>query len=61
MEEMSKQLWTELFEEIGLNDATMRRWHTAFERRAPKAHQRFLEWLGVSAEEIAEIRQMSRP
>jgi hypothetical protein len=60
MEEMNKEIWTEMFEEIGLDHATMMKWHATFERRAPNAHKSFLEWLGVPTDEIAEIRAKSR-
>jgi hypothetical protein len=38
----------------------MRRWHHTFESRHPEAHQSFLEWLGVGADEVGQIRQRSR-
>jgi hypothetical protein len=55
-----KERWVELFEEIGLDQATMQRWHGAFETRYPAAHQSFLEWLAVPAEDIERIREASR-
>ena len=55
-----KKEWVELFEEIGLDDPTMRRWHAGFERRWPDAHQNFLEWLGIAGAEINHIREGSR-
>ena len=55
---MTKEDWVALFEEIGLNDDSMRHWHQLFESRHPEAHQSFLEWLGVSSEKIAAIRNM---
>ena len=48
--------WVGMFEEIGLNEAQMHRWHKLFEARHPDAHQGFLEWLGLNREEIARIR-----
>lgn len=45
-----------MFEEIGLNEAQMHRWHKVFEARHPDAHQGFLEWLGLDHEEIDRIR-----
>jgi len=54
---MNVERWVELFREIGLDEATMRRWHALFEERYPDAHQEFLEWLGLSAGRIAEVRQ----
>lgn len=49
--------WTELFREIGLNDQQMADWHMHFERRFPQAHQSFLQWLGLTADKIEQIRQ----
>lgn len=57
---MSKQDWVALFKEIGLDQATMHKWHAAFEARHPDAHQSFLEWLSIPPQEIAEIRAASR-
>ncbi len=52
--------WVAMFEEIGLDDAQMERWHKVFETRHPAGHQSFLEWLGLKPEEIARIRAESR-
>jgi hypothetical protein len=57
---MNKNNWTELFREAGVDDATMHRWHVAFERRWPSEHQGFLEWLSLPAVEIERIRNGSR-
>ncbi len=57
---MSKQEWVALFKEIGLDQATMHKWHAAFEKRHPDAHQSFLEWLSIPPKEIADIREHSR-
>ncbi len=51
--------WVEMFRAIGLTDDQMHRWHSEFERRHPQGHQSFLEWLGIPAERIGEIRQQS--
>lgn len=55
-ENFGKQEWVELFQETGLDDAMMSRWHKLFESRHPEAHQSFLEWLNISADEISDIR-----
>ncbi len=49
--------WVERFRAIGLDEAAMQKWHRLFERENPEGHQSFLEWLGLPAERIAEIRQ----
>ena len=55
---MNKEKWVLLFREIGLDDATMIRWHREFETRYPDGHQSFLEWLGISSDEIKVIRAL---
>ena len=55
-EGMNKDKWVLLFQEIGLDEATMTRWHKAFEARYPDGHQSFLEWLKIPAAEISHIR-----
>lgn len=49
-----------MFREIGLDEAQMKRWHKVFEARHPAAHQGFLEWLGLKAEDIDRIRAECR-
>jgi hypothetical protein len=48
--------WVAMFQEIGLNKAQMEKWHKVFEARHPEGHQSFLQWLGLPAEEVAQIR-----
>ena len=55
---MNKEKWVILFKEIGLDEATMTRWHREFEARYPDGHQSFLEWLNVDENEIRQIRAM---
>jgi hypothetical protein len=49
--------WVARFKAIGLDDAAMVQWHRLFERENPAGHQSFLEWLGLSAEQVKEIRK----
>ena len=51
--------WVEMFRTIGLDDKRMHQWHIEFEKRFPEGHQGFLEWLSLSKERIADIRQRS--
>jgi hypothetical protein len=51
--------WVVRFRAIGLDDAAMERWHTLFERENPAGHESFLQWLGLPADRIAEIRRKS--
>jgi DNA-binding transcriptional MerR regulator len=56
---LDKARWVAVLRGAGLDDAAMGRWHVAFERTSPEAHQDFLESLGMSAPEINEIRSWS--
>ncbi len=53
---LDKATWVELLRASGLSDEAMDRWHEEFERADPGKHQRFLEALGLSDEEIVSIR-----
>jgi hypothetical protein len=55
-EVMNKEKWVLLFRKIGMDEATMVRWHQEFEARYPAGHQSFLEWLQIPEDEIAAIR-----
>ncbi|MFO7535337.1 MAG: hypothetical protein R6X19_06605 [Kiritimatiellia bacterium] len=61
---MSKSMGVEsfkaMFQEIGLDEKAMKKWHRVFEARHPESHQAFLAWLGLSPEEINHIRAESR-
>ncbi|MBX7244817.1 MAG: hypothetical protein K1X53_04920 [Candidatus Sumerlaeaceae bacterium] len=50
----------QMFREIGLDEAAMNKWHALFEQRHPESHQSFLEWLGLSAAQIEQVRAHSR-
>lgn len=52
-----KNQWVELFRKTGLDDPMMEKWHRLFEAGYPEAHQSFLQWLQLSEDEIAAIRQ----
>lgn len=49
--------WVNRFRAVGLDEAAMRTWHRLFEKENPEGHLSFLEWLGLPAEKIAEIRK----
>ena len=57
---IDKDRWVAILRAAGLDDAAMHRWHMEFERMAPKAHQDFLESLGIPPSETAAIRSWSR-
>ena len=52
--------WVARFKAIGLDQAAMETWHRLFEKENPAGHQSFLEWLGLTAEEVDRIRAKSR-
>lgn len=60
VEMINKERWVEIMRAAGLNDADMRNWHIQFEKMEPKAHQEFLESLGIQPAEIEKIRVWSR-
>jgi hypothetical protein len=51
--------WVARFKDIGLDQAAMEKWHHLFEQENPAGHQSFLEWLGLPADRISEIRTKS--
>ncbi|MDD2271256.1 MAG: hypothetical protein PHP95_06050 [Desulfuromonadaceae bacterium] len=51
--------WVSRFKAIGLDQAAMEKWHRLFEQENPAGHQSFLEWLGLPAEKISDIRTTS--
>ena len=58
---MTKGVWVSILRTAGLDDAGMKNWHIEFERTSPEAHQDFLESLGIEKDEVAAIRDWSRP
>ena len=57
---MTTKEFQQLFREIGLDEAAMKKWHALFEQRHPDSHKSFLEWLGLDAAQIEKIRARSR-
>lgn len=55
-----KDAWVEMFRAIGLDEATMGRWHHEFEARWPEAHERFLVWLGLPGADVERVRSAAR-
>lgn len=58
MGKVTVEQWVELFSEVGLKDADMKKWHRLFEEKNPQGHQSFLEWLGLDAKRIKEVRNL---
>ena len=57
MDNVTVEQWKQLFAEIGLTEEKMVAWHRLFEKKFPKGHQGFLEWLGLDPATIARIRK----
>jgi len=51
--------WVTRFKAIGLDQGAMEKWHRLFEQENPAGHQSFLEWLGLPADKISDIRAKS--
>jgi DNA-binding transcriptional MerR regulator len=52
--------WVSMLNEVGVDEQGQLRWHAAFERNHPLAHQTFLASLGLPDREIADIRRRSK-
>ena len=56
---VDKAMWVDMLRTAGMDARAMNRWHTEFERRAPRAHHEFLVSLGIPEKEIQMIRNWS--
>lgn len=57
---MDSQTFASILKSVGLDEETLKYFHTQFEKNSPDSHQLFLEFLGVADEEIECIRKFSR-
>lgn len=57
---VTKERWTQIMRDAGLNDDDMHNWHVQFEQTEPDGHQAFLESLDIEPDEIEQIRAWSR-
>ena len=55
---MTKERWVEIMKAAGFDKTAMTKWHQKFEQMEPEEHQKFLESLGIDADEIRRIRSM---
>lgn len=53
--ERGRAQWLKLLEKAGLDLSTMMKWHADFERRSPERHHEFLNMIGLSDGEIADL------
>lgn len=57
---MDSQTFVSILKSTGLDEETMNHFHTQFEKNSPDLHQLFLEFLGMTDEEIKHARESSR-
>lgn len=57
---ISKEMWVDILRKTGLSEAGMKKWHKAFEKTAPLAHEEFLKNLGIEDNEVDKIRKWSK-
>ena len=57
---MTKDKWTSIMRQSGMDDEDMKNWHRQFEKLEPEAHQEFLESLQIDKKEVDKIRAWSR-
>lgn len=60
MKTITKDQFVALLDNAGVADAQKARLHALFEQRHPDAHQSFLEYLGLPAQSIQEVREHAR-
>ncbi|MBI5381056.1 MAG: hypothetical protein HZA31_04080 [Opitutae bacterium] len=60
MNHITKDQFVALLDSAGITDAQKQQLHGLFETRHPQAHEAFLQWLGLPAQTIREIRERSR-
>ncbi|HDY8002484.1 TPA: MerR family transcriptional regulator [Vibrio vulnificus] len=55
---VNKERWVEIMVAAGFTETDMVKWHQKFEELEPNEHQKFLESLGISGDEITKIRAL---
>ncbi|WP_254869314.1 MerR family transcriptional regulator [Vibrio diazotrophicus] len=55
---VNKERWVEIMVAAGFTETDMVKWHQKFEELEPEEHQKFLESLGISHDEITKIRAL---
>ena len=57
-EMVTKERWVAIMAASGFSEKDMITWHQNFEKMKPNEHQKFLESLGIEANEISRIRKL---
>ena len=60
VQNMDRRKWVGLLHASGFTEFDLSRWHHDFERTDPDYHQRFLEFLGLTAAAIRRVRARAR-
>ena len=55
---VTKERWVEIMRAAGLSEEEMLNWHRNFEKMEPEEHRKFLESLGIPADEVERIRAL---
>ena len=55
---VNKAKWVEIMIAAGLSKEDMMKWHQKFEEMEPEEHQKFLESLDITQDEITAIRSL---
>ncbi|KJY82379.1 MerR family transcriptional regulator [Vibrio galatheae] len=55
---VNKERWVQIMVAAGFSETDMVKWHQKFEQLEPEEHQKFLESLGISGDEIVKIRSL---
>lgn len=60
MHTVTKDQFVAVLDAAGVSEAQKHRLHAEFEQRYPQGHQQFLEWLGLTPQEVTAVRERSR-
>ncbi|NOI13670.1 MerR family transcriptional regulator [Vibrio hepatarius] len=55
---VNKERWVQIMVAAGFSENDMVKWHQKFEELEPQEHQKFLESLGITSDEIRKIRAL---
>jgi len=57
---LDNKVFTSILKSARIDDETLKQIHVQFEKISPDSHQFFLEFLGISSDEIKQIREISK-